>query len=143
MKINQNQIDILAGIKQEFCQFRKEFPGKNSFYPENLRRLVSHALEQGLTGRCIAEVAKITPNTVLTWKKSADKIEHKPKELKIVLSTPTVITTPKHENGKNSLNMSNNLLAKITLSSGVLLEISVTEQSAFFLKNLFELGVLS
>jgi hypothetical protein len=104
-----NQIVVIKKLELAFGRHRRRNDGKR--YPAKLRKMALAALDSGVAGRAVAAAAGVTPKSLRNWRTGGGVIP--PKELKIV-------TDCEPSNPVESVNAG---LARVTLSSGITIEI--------------------
>jgi transcriptional regulator with XRE-family HTH domain len=84
---NSRDQKILAHVRAAFVNLRKRNGREQTWYPEELKKLVLEALTRGLSQFEVAQAAGISVNSIKNWKngrKSPAKKSAAPVELKLV-----------------------------------------------------------
>ena len=123
------KIKILEEIEDSFKKYRSEHPEQASHFPDELKRLPLLALSEGIPQRDIARAAGLTPKSMRYWRNRFAEEQVVAKNLKLVEQRPepTKSDRPLKE------------MARITLKSGVVIEVPTSELSTELLSRLCEL----
>ena len=123
------KIKILEEIEDSFKKYRSEHSEQASHFPDELKRLPLLALSEGIPQRDIARAAGLTPKSMRYWRNRFAEEQVVAKNLKLVEQRPepTKSDRPLKE------------MARITLKSGVVIEVPTSELSTELLSRLCEL----
>ena len=127
------KIAKLEEIEISFKSYRLEHPEKRGHFPKDLKRLALLALSEGIPQREIAHAAGLTPKAIRNWRnrfvRVTDEKVTMAKNLKLVEQRPEAVVFDNP--GKQ--------VARITLKSGVVIEVPPSELSTELLSRLCEL----
>ena len=118
-----DHVRILKELESEFGRHHRHNDGKRS-YPEKLKKMALGAVDSGIAGRTVAEATGVTPKSLRNWRASALT---PPKELKVVAT---------HEALKPILAAHACMAAKVTLLSGITIEIPISALTATLIRAL-------
>ena len=124
------KIKILEEIEDTFKKYRSEHPEQASHFPDELKRLPLLALSEGIPQRDIARAAGLTPKSMRYWRnRFAEEQVAVAKNLKLVEQRLEPIESDR------ALKQ----MARITLKSGVVIEVPPSELTSELLARLCEL----
>ena len=124
------KIKILEEIEDTFKKYRSEHPEQVSHFPDALKRLPLLALSEGIPQRDIARAAGLTPKSMRYWRnRFAEEQVGAAKKLKLVEQRLEPIESDRVLKQ----------MARITLKSGVVIEVPPSELSTELLSRLCEL----
>lgn len=128
------KIKILEEIEDTFKKYRSEHPEQVSHFPDALKRLPLLALSEGIPQRDIARATGLTPKSMRYWRnRFAEDQVGVAKKLKLVEQRLEPIESDRVLKQ----------MARITLKSGVVIEVPPSELSTELLSRLCELtGIL-
>ena len=118
-----NHVRILKKLESAFGRHYRRNDGKRS-YPAKLKELALEAVDSGIAGRTVAEATGVTPKSLRNWRAGALT---PPKELKIVTT---------HEALKPVVPAHACMAAKVTLPSGITIEIPISALTATLIEAL-------
>ena len=133
-KVDQ-RLTRLEEIEISFKHQRLEHPEKKGHFPKDLKKLALLALSEGIPQRDIARAAGLTPKAIRNWRNRFTKVT----EEQVSMATNLKLVEHRPEACVSVSEIAVKQMARITLQSGVVIEVPPSELSTELLSRLCEL----